>query len=411
MTFASVPVLRDAEPAIRDLWLPRLLARHYDPRPLPVSAKQAALVGMGMTERQGGSDVRSNRTQATRCTDGSTTLRGHKWFFSAPQCDAHLTLAQEKEGLTCYLLPHFLEDGSRNAVRINRLKDKLGNRSNASAEVEFDDALAWPVGAPGRGIPTILKMVQHTRLDCVLGSAGIMRAAVARALHHARHRVVFGQRLADTPLMRNVLADLALESEAATVLALRLARAFEGGAGPAETALARVLTPAAKYWICKRGPALAAEAMEVLGGNGYVEESALPRLYREMPVNSIWEGSGNVMCIDVVRAVRREPAAIEALLAELRSAGSAHAAFAQRLRELESMLAGASEDTGQGRRLAQLIVTLMQGSLLLRHAPDAVAEAFCTSRLDLAAFAGGAFGTLPAAMASTAILERALPEQ
>jgi putative acyl-CoA dehydrogenase len=366
---------------------------------------------MGMTERQGGSDVRSNLTRAHEVQDGSARLRGHKWFFSAPQCDAHLTLAQGAAGLTCYLLPRFLPDGTRNAVRINRLKDKVGNRSNASAEVEFDEALAWPIGDPGRGIATILRMVQHTRLDCVLGTAGMMRAAVSRAFHHARQRIVFGQRLVDTPLMRNVLADLALESEAATALALRLARTFEAGAEPAERALARILTPAAKYWICKRGPALAAEAMEVLGGNGYVEDSALPRLYREMPVNSIWEGSGNVMCIDVVRAVRREPGASGALLDEFHAARGGHAAFDARLRDLEPMLTNASDDVGQGRQLAQLIVTMMQAALLLRHAPSAVAEAFSATRLGLAAFAGGAFGALPAAAASPAILERALPER
>ena len=410
MTFASVPVLRDAEPAIRELWLPRVLARDYDPRSLPIAAKRAALIGMGMTERQGGSDVRSNLTRAQPASDGSVRLRGHKWFFSAPQCDAHLTLAQADDGLSCFLLPHFLPDGTRNAVRVNRLKDKLGNRSNASAEVEFDDAAAWPVGAPGRGIATILKMVQHTRLDCVLGTAGIMRAAVARAIHHARHRVVFGQRLADTALMRNVLADLALESEAATALALRLARAFDAGAEPAAGALSRLLTPAAKFWICKRGPALAAEAMEVLGGNGYVEDSGLPRLYREMPVNSIWEGSGNVMCVDVVRALRREPAGESALIDELHAARGSHAAFDARLRDLETMLVRLTDEAGEGRRLAQLIVTLVQASLLLQHAPDPVAAAFCATRLDLAPFAGGAFGTMPAGLASGPILARALPD-
>ncbi len=260
-----------------------------------------------MTERQGGSDVRSNTTRAEpdpAAGDGAVRLTGHKWFFSAPQCDGHLVLAREDAGLSCFLLPRFLPDGARNAVRINRLKDKLGNRSNASSEVEFERALAWPIGEPGRGVATILEMVQHTRLDCVLGTAGMMRAALARAIHYARHRVAFGRLLVAQPLMRNVLADLALEVEAATALALRLARAFESDAPDSERALARVATPAAKFWLCKRGPAQAAEAMEVLGGSGYVEESALPRIYREMPVNSIWEGSGNVICLDVVRAVR-----------------------------------------------------------------------------------------------------------
>jgi len=408
MTYASVPVLRGATPPLRDLWLPRVLAPDYDPRPLPVAEKRAALIGMGMTERQGGSDVRSNLTRAEAAGDGSARLHGHKWFFSAPQCDAHLTLAQGAEGLTCYLLPRMLPDGTRNAVRINRLKDKLGNRSNASAEVEFDDAVAWPVGDPGRGIATILQMVQHTRLDCVLGTAGMMRAAVARAFHHARQRVVFGQRLADTALMRNVLADLALESEAATALALRLARTFEADASPAECALARVLTPAAKFWICKRGPMLAAEAMEVLGGNGYVEESALPRLYREMPVNSIWEGSGNVMCLDVVRALRREPAAVAAVLDELGLARGAHSAFDARVRDLEAGLANLSDDGHAGRRLAQAITTLVQASLLLRHAPRATAEAFCATRLEAAAYAGAVFGALPAGLDVAPVLARAV---
>jgi putative acyl-CoA dehydrogenase len=316
-----------------------------------------------------------------------------------------------ESGLGCFLLPRLLPDGRSNGFRFQRLKDKLGNRSNASAEVEFDDAVAWPVGPPGRGIATILQMVQHTRLDCVLGTAGMMRAAVARAVHHARHRIVFGQCLADAPLMRNVLADLALESEAATVLALRLARTFEAHADPAARALARVLTPAAKFWVCKRGPALAAEAMEVLGGNGYVEDSALPRLYREMPVNSIWEGSGNVMCIDVVRAVRREPEGTAALLDELALARGVHAAFDARAHELEAMLASVDDDARDGRRLAQMIATLMQASLLLRHAPSAVASAFCATRLDAAAWAGAVFGTMPAVLASPAILDRALPDR
>ncbi len=412
MTFASVPVLsRAAEglPMLRAEWLPKILARDHDPRPLAVAAKRAALIGMGMTERQGGSDVRTNLTQATPSADGSVRLTGHKWFFSAPQCDAHLVLAQDGDGLSCFMLPRILPDGTKNAVRINRLKDKLGNRSNASSEVEFDQALAWPIGAPGRGVATILEMVQHTRLDCVLGTAGMMRAALARAVHHARHRIAFGRLLAEQPLMMNVLADLALEVEAATALALRLARAFDAPEGDSDRALARLLTPAAKYWVCKRGPALAAEAMETLGGNGYVEESLLPRLYREMPVNSIWEGSGNVMCLDVLRAARREPDAAAALVAELRAARGAHRAYDAFVAGLEQDVAAVGDDAFAGRQLAQAIATGMQASLLLRHAPAAVGDAFCVTRLSALPFAGGAFGALPAGTDAAAIIARALP--
>jgi len=416
MTFASFPVLARAAaalPSVAHDWIPRLLSREYDPRALPVPQKQSLLIGMGMTERQGGSDVRSNTTVAApdpAAGAGAVRLTGHKWFFSAPQSDGHLVLARADAGLSCYLLPHFLPDGRRNAVRINRLKDKLGNRSNASAEVEFERALAWPVGEPGRGIATILEMVQHTRLDCVLGTAGMMRAALARAIHYARRRVAFGRLLVEQSLMQNVLADLALEVEAATALALRLARAFEADAPEAERALARIVTPAAKYWLCKRGPALAAEAMEVHGGSGYVEESALPRLYREMPVNSIWEGSGNVICLDVVRAVQREPAAVEAVLAEIGAARGTHPAFAAFSAALERDLASPSGDEWQARSLAQRIAVALQASLLLRHAPGPVGTAFCATRLDTTPFAGAAFGALPRGIAASAIIDRALPD-
>lgn len=414
MTFASYPVLARAAaalPAIARDWIPRLLSRDYDPRALPVAQKRSLLIGMGMTERQGGSDVRSNTTVATPDPGsgaGAVRLTGHKWFFSAPQCDGHLVLAREDAGLSCFLLPRFLPEGARNAVRINRLKDKLGNRSNASAEVEFDRALAWPIGEPGRGVATILEMVQHTRLDCVLGTAGMMRAALARAVHFARHRVAFGRLLVQQPLMRNVLADLALESEAATALALRLARAFEAGAPESERAFARVVTPAAKYWLCKRGPAFAAEAMEVHGGSGYVEESALARIYREVPVNSIWEGSGNVICLDVVRAVRREPAAIDALLEDVGAARGTHPAFDAFAALLARDLAAPSDEEWHGRRLAQRIAVAMQASLLLRHAPAGVGTAFCATRLDPASFAGAAFGALPSGVAASEIIDRAL---
>ncbi len=411
MTFAGIPVLQshaDAVPDLTSLWLPRLLAREHDPRSLPVAQKRGALLGMGMTERQGGSDVRSNRTRAMAGAGDTFRITGHKWFFSAPQCDAHLLLAQEEAGLSCFFLPRFTPDGRRNAIRINRLKDKLGNRSNASSEVEFDEALAWRIGVPGKGVTTILEMVRYTRLDCVLGSAGIMRGALARALHHARQRVAFGRLLSEQALMQNVLADLALETEAATALALRLARAFESSADT-ERALARLVTPAAKFWVCKRGPTFAAEAMEVLGGNGYVESSALPRFYRELPVNSIWEGSGNVMCLDALRTMQREPAAIEALHAELAGARGMHAAFDDALRALEGSLTGELPESN-ARRVAQGIAVLMQASLLLRHAPSEVAAAFCASRLQPDRFGGAVFGTLPDARQASLVLQRALPE-
>jgi putative acyl-CoA dehydrogenase len=411
MTYASVPVLRHhaaSNRAIADVWLPRVLARDYDPRPLPIAAKRAAQVGMGMTERQGGSDVRANLTRAEDHDDGTHRLRGHKWFLSAPQCDAHLVLAQGDEGLSCFLVPRFLDDGTRNAVEITRLKDKLGNRSNASSEVEFHDALAWPIGEPGRGVATILEMVQHTRLDCVIGSAGMMRGALAYALHHAAHRIVFGRHLTEQPLMMAVLADMTLEVEGATAMALRLAHAFEASATDHDRALARIVTPAAKYWICKRAPMVALEAMEVLGGNGYVEEMPLARLYREAPVNSIWEGSGNVICLDVLRAARREPATIEALVAELDAASGANRNFDDYCASLRDALAASGDEQSSARQIAQSIALAFTASILIRHAPPFVADAFCAARLRGAMpFAGAAFGTLPSSCDSRALLQRA----
>jgi len=410
MTYACVPVLRRAAaalPLLTDTWLPRILSRAYDSRPLPVASKSAAYIGMGMTERQGGSDVRANLTCVTATLDDGVRLSGHKWFFSAPQCDAHLVLAQEGAGLSCFLLPRYLPDGAKNAVRINRLKDKLGNRSNASSEVEFDDAFAWRIGDPARGIATILEMVQHTRLDCVLGTTGMMRAALARALHHAQHRITFGRRLLEHPLMANVLGDLALEVEAATALSLRLARAFDAPPGSADAALARLITPAAKFWLCKRGVSVAAEAMEALGGNGYVEESLLPRLYREMPINSIWEGSGNIMCLDVLRAARREDA-LAALHAELAAARGTHRAYDDFVAGLERSVNKLEDDAWDGRRLAQSVATAVQASLLLRHAPAVVAGAFCATRLTPAPYAGATFGALPSGTDAHALLNRAL---
>ncbi|WP_426077454.1 isovaleryl-CoA dehydrogenase [Janthinobacterium sp. PSPC3-1] len=423
MTFASVPALRQATglPQIMARWLPKILSRDYDPRSLPVERKRGALIGMGMTEKQGGSDVRSNTTRAEALplaeaqalfgdeAPNACRIVGHKWFFSAPQSDAHLILAQEgAAGLSCFFLPRYLPDGSRNAIRVQRLKDKLGNRSNASAEVEFAGAYGWRVGEAGRGIPTIIEMASHTRLDCVLGTTGIMRAAMSQALHHARQRMAFGKVLAEQPLMQNVLADLALESEAATVFAMRLARCFDEKEDEGQAALARVLTPAGKYWICKRGPGFGAEAMEVLGGTGYVEETPLARLYRELPVNSIWEGSGNVMCLDVLRALARSPAARTALAAELALAGDADAVFvAYRAQLLQALEQGDTDEFG-ARGLAERIVLAVQAALLLRHAPGFVATAFVASRLAHAP--GGAYGRLPAGTDCTAILARALRE-
>ena len=411
MTYACVPALRQASAALADKWLPKILSRRYDPRSLPIEQKHGALIGMGMTEKQGGTDVRANTTRAEQTADGSWRLVGHKWFFSAPQSDAHLVLAQTESegssGLSCFFVPRFREDGSRNAIRVQRLKDKLGNRSNASSEVEFVGATGYLVGKAGRGIPTILDMGGYTRLDCVVGTAGIMRAALCHALHHARGRAAFGRKLAEQPLMQNVLADLALESEAATAFAMRLARCFDQLDDPAQVLLGRILTPAGKYWLCKRGPAFGAEAMEVMGGNGYVEDGPLARLYREFPVNSIWEGSGNVMCLDLLRAFGKTPAARDALAAELALAGTASPAFNAYSGALLADLAQPQGDEYGARRLAERIVVAVQGALLLRHAPGYVSEAFIASRI--AREVGGAFGRLPEGVDCAAILKRALP--
>jgi len=408
MTYASVPVLARHAPQGGADWMSRILANDYDSRVLPIAQKRAALIGMGMTERQGGSDVRANITRAEPDADGAWRISGHKWFFSAPQCDAHLVLAQTGAGLGCFLMPRVNPDGERNAIRINRLKDKLGNRSNASAEVEFDRALAWPVGPADRGIATILEMVQYTRLDCVIGSAGIVRAALASALHHARQRTTFGRRLAEHPLMANVLADLALESEAALLLAMLLARASEADAEPSLRAAARIVTPAAKYWVCKRAIAATAEAMEALGGNGYIEENPLPRLYREAPVNSIWEGSGNIVCLDVGRAIRRESDAVDALQVLIAGARGANGHYDRRAAMLDSTLRAAHADGSDGRRIAQAVAVTVAAAQLIRHAPPEVADAFCNSRLAEDAFAGAAFGTLPDTSRAARLLERAL---
>ncbi|MEM5384747.1 isovaleryl-CoA dehydrogenase [Paraburkholderia phymatum] len=415
MTFASIPVLQ-REPALFDALRDKLYSREHDSRDVPLDQKTSMTVGMGMTEKQGGSDVRSNRTQAFAANGGGRgaayRLVGHKWFFSAPQCDAHLVLARtgDHEGLSCFFVPRFAPDGSKNAVHIQRLKDKLGNRSNASSEVEFFDAYGLMIGDEGRGVPTIIEMANYTRLDCVIGSAALMRAALVQAIHHTRHRSAFGKHLVEQPLMRNVLADLALESEAATVLFMRLARAFEDTANaPEERAWRRLVTPAAKYWVCKRTLEFTGEAMEVWGGNGYVEEGPMARFYREAPVNSIWEGSGNVMCLDVLRAMEREPEAAQALLAAWRKEAHAHPALNTAIERLMNALTSAPEAReASARRIAQQIVLIAQAVLLAQHAPSFVADAFIATRLgEGCGESGRVYGTLPSAFDHAAIVDRA----
>jgi putative acyl-CoA dehydrogenase len=409
MTFASVPALR-AQPDLADEWVPRLTATTYDPELRPAGEKTSALCGMAMTEKQGGSDVRANTTRAQAVDDGWWELTGHKWFCSAPMCDLFLVLAQTDDGVTCFALPRVLPDGSRNAgFQLQRLKDKLGNRSNASSEIELRGALARMVGESGRGVPTIIEMVNHTRLDCVIGAAGGMRAAVAQATWHAVHRSAFGARLADQPLMVNVLADLAIESEAATAVALRLARAYdEAPDDPAADAFKRVATAVAKYHICKRAPGHAYEALECLGGNGYVEASGMPRLYREAPLASIWEGSGNVMALDVLRALARTPAALDAFLAEVDEAAGADPRLDAFVAATRNQLADPEAVESRARRVVERLALCLQGSLLARHAPPAVADAFCAARL--AADSGLSYGTLPPGADAKTIVARHTPQ-
>ncbi|MGW4702601.1 acyl-CoA dehydrogenase family protein [Streptomyces sp. NPDC004285] len=405
MTHAAVPALR-AEPELAEVWEPAALSHVYERELRPVAEKPGALLGMAMTEKQGGSDVRSNTTEARPlAADGEFVLTGHKWFCSAPMSDAFLVLAQAPAGLTCFLVPRVLADGSRNAFAIQRLKDKLGNRSNASAEVEFDGTTwARRVGEEGRGLRTIMGMVAATRLDCVLGSAALMRQAVAQAVHHASYRSAFGGPLVDKPLMRNVLADLAVESEASTVLAMRLAAAYDAGT-PEESALLRIAVPAAKYWVTKRCVPVVAEALECLGGNGYVEESGMPRLLRESPLNSVWEGSGNVQALDVVRVLRTEPAALDALLREVGAARGADHRLDRAIRALLVELADLEGVEARARRLTERIALVLQGALLVRWAPPEVADAFCAARLG--GDGGAAFGTLPHTLDLRALVERA----
>jgi len=401
MTFASVRVLRndsnlDAE------WEPKVLACDYDSRRLPVAQKRAVTIGMAMTERQGGSDLRANSSRAAPAGDGEYELTGQKWFCSAPMSDAFFTLANTDAGLTCFFVPRSLPDGTPNPFIIQRLKDKCGNRSNASAEIEYRGTRARIVGEEGRGIATIIEMAHLTRFDIVVASAGMMRAALNQALHHALHRHAFGRRLAEQPLMQNVLADLALETEAAVLLAFRLARAFDRAAeDPHERILMRLMTPIAKYWLCKRLPSFIAEAMECLGGNGYVEEAPLARLYREAPLNGIWEGSGNVICLDALRSLQREPEGLEALRQEIDAGG-------ERVRRgahpISKSLGEAGGAEPQARRVVEFIALALQASLMARHASAEAADAFLASRLE--GGGGRAFGTLSQATPHAAIIKR-----
>ncbi|MDP3376506.1 MAG: acyl-CoA dehydrogenase family protein [Hydrogenophaga sp.] len=411
MTYAVTPALKD-NPAIYQDWAPQLTSRAYDPALKLWKDKAGVTMGMGMTEKQGGSDVRANTTQAV--PDGSDgwgqrfSVTGHKWFFSAPMCDAFLILAQTPAGLSCLFLPRVLPDGSLNQLHIQRLKDKLGNKANASSEVEFTGATAWLVGEEGRGVPQILAMGTLTRLDCALGTSGLMRHALSIALHHTAQRSAFGKKLIDQPLMKNVLADLALESEAATALSLRLARSFDRSGDAHEQAMQRLLTPVAKFWICKRGSHFAQEAMECLGGNGYVEEGGegiMARIYREMPVNSIWEGAGNIMALDLLRALRKADAGA-ALAHELAPAQGMHPALDHLAASLPNRVELMATEM-EARRLAQDVALAVQAALLAQTAPAAVFSAFCDSRL--AGHWGHSFGSLGAGVDFDAIIARAMP--
>jgi putative acyl-CoA dehydrogenase len=413
MTYAAVPALRYS-PGLAERYEPLLASTDYDPGLRSAQTKRGLLAGMSMTEKQGGSDVRANTSRAVPAGDGTYRITGHKWFTSAPMCDVFLVLAQAPDGLTCFLLPRVLPDGTRNAMLLQRLKDKVGNRSNASAEIEYDQAMAWRIGQEDEGLRTILEMVNAGRLHVTIGSASAMRVATVTAVHHASHRRVSGTYLIDQPLMRNVLTDLVVESESALALVMRIAQAADGAeaASAAESVFRRLSVALGKYWVCKRSAAHATEAMECLGGNGYVEESDLARIYREAPLNSIWEGSGNVVALDVLRTLRREPDAVDVLLTELDAASGADRRYDQALLRLRHELSAAAAQgmTGTGqqfgaRRLVERIALTLQGSLLIRNGHPAVADAFCASRVN--GDWGHALGTLPGTADTKAILERA----
>ncbi|KKC03807.1 acyl-CoA dehydrogenase family protein [Mycobacterium nebraskense] len=410
MTYAVVPALR-YNPELAATYEPLLTSREYDPELKLATTKRGITAGMSMTEKQGGSDVRAGTTQAIPNgpnADGSYSLTGHKWFTSAPMCDIFLVLAQAPGGLSCFLLPRVLPDGTRNRMFLQRLKDKLGNHANASSEVEYDGATAWLVGEEGRGVPTIIEMVNLTRLDCTLGSATSMRTGLTRAIHHAQHRKAFGAYLIDQPLMRNVLADLAVEAEAATIVAMRMAGATDKAlrGDEQEALLRRIGLAASKYWVCKRATPHAAEALECLGGNGYVEDSGMPRLFREAPLMGIWEGSGNVSALDTLRAMATRPECVEVLFTELAESAGADPRLGAHVERLRQDLTDLDTIAHRARKVAEDICLGLQGSLLVRHGHPAVAEAFLTTRLDRQW--GGAYGTMPAGLDLAPILERAL---
>ncbi len=409
MTFAVVPSLK-IEPKIADEWLPRVLSNEYDARFISADKKRGATFGMALTEPQGGSDVRANTTFAEKSNGhGEYEITGRKWFCSAPMCDAFLVLAQTNNGLSCFLLPRFKPDGTKNAFYISRLKDKLGNKSNASSEVEFHAAHAQIIGEEGRGVANIMEMVRHTRLDCAVGSAATLRRAVAESLHHCAYRSAFGKLLIEQPLMQNLLADLSLESEAATAFAFRLARGFDESLGDENAKLfTRIATAIGKFWICKRAVFAVGEAIEILGGNGYVEESVLPRLYRDIPLNSIWEGSGNVQCLDVLRSIGKEPNSVEALLNEIKSAKSANKNFDKFARNIEKELLDADNLEFWARRVVEKLALALQASVLLKTAPDFVSQAFCNSRLS--DDNSLSFGTLPVGTEFRKIINRSIPK-
>jgi len=412
MTYSSIPALRST-PSIGDDWIPRLLSTSYDRRDIPVSEKAGATLGMFMTEKQGGSDVRTNSTRAVAVATitgqgAEYRLTGHKYFCSAPMCDAFLTLAYTDVGLSCFLVPRWTPDGERNNLLIQRLKEKLGNHSNATSEIELQDTWGVMVGEDGRGVRTILDMVQGNRIYCSVSSAALMRQGLVQALHHTSHRSAFSKPLIQQPLMRNVLADLAIESEAALALALRIARAMdEATADESAAALARIGTAVAKYWNCKRAPGHTFEALECHGGSGYIEESIMPRLYREAPINSVWEGAGNIMCLDVLRAMSREKAAVPAFLAELDAARGANAALDATASALKDELANPEDLELRARGITEMMALTLQGALLVQHAPAAVADAFCASRLG--SRWTGAYGALPTGVDCDAIIKRVAP--
>lgn len=408
MTYSSVAALA-ADRDLADIWVPRVKASTYDSRMIPADEKGGVTIGMAMTEKQGGSDVRANTTRAVPDGDGAYLLTGHKWFCSAPMSDAFLTLAYSDDGLTCFLVPRWRPDGTRNGIHIMRLKDKLGDKSNASSEIEYHGAWARSLGEPGRGVRTIIDMVQHTRYDCVLGSAGGMRAALVQALWHGSHRRVFQKTLIDQPAMRAVLADLVIESEAATALALRLGRGLDqAGADDSEAAFVRLATPVAKYWVCKRQPGFVYEALECLGGAGYVEEGPMPRLFRQSPLNAIWEGSGNVIALDILRALAREPSSLEAVMTELALARGAHRGFDQHCARLEAYSRPGGLHEGTARAFAQSAALALQAAALFQAAPDFVFEAFCRQRLATDR-SGFLYGDVCDGVDQQRLIERAMP--